>query len=76
MHLIYDSGARESSVDPLPCFTLQWLQLETDIRRLRDSADPWKNILDGKPVHFDGLATGGVLGENNGVAMFPGLSGG
>ena len=41
------------------------LHLETDIRRLRDSADPRKNILNGKPVHLDGLPAGGILGENN-----------
>src|SRR5258707_9280736 len=43
-------------------------------RAFDNPADPWKNIVDGKVVHFGGHAARRIFGKNDGIAVFPCLS--
>src|SRR6202041_4001550 len=47
---------------------------KVQFRAFDNPADPWKNIVDGKVVHFGGHAARRIFGKNDGIAVFPCLS--
>src|SRR5258708_15514243 len=45
-----------------------------EISTLGGPADPWKDVADSKGVHLGGHGARGILGKNDGIAVFPCLS--